>query len=286
MAEPFDARAMPRATWIDDLLDELVRQPLNADERTKKAPGTYLGWPRDRIFSEVVEYGQAEFDEPIGHLSPEDRARLYALYNMPRHLDELSEAFSQLFASAKAIGTPTVVDLGCGPFTAGLALAGQLGKAKPFRYYGVDRAESMRTLGAAFAEEARSRNRLNTRTVIEFHEDLDAVDFGGIRGDITIAVASYLLASKTLDVDELVSSMERAFERIGPGPVAVLYTNSAKPYPNRTYPAFRDGLIGAGFQMKVDVVEVFEETKNPQQLRYAIFVRQPSVRIRLDRKKK
>ena len=38
--------------------------------------------------------------------------------------------------------------------------------------------------------------------------------------------------------------------------------------------------------MKVDAVEVFEKTKNPQQLKYAIFVRQPSVRVALDRKKK
>jgi SAM-dependent methyltransferase len=270
-----------RQPWMDDLLEELVHGPIRTDKRTRENPGTYLGWPSDRIFAEVIEYGQADFDTAKGHLSGDDRALLYARFNMGRHLDELGEAFSKLFADASRMGKPTILDLGCGPFTAGLALSGALGPGRSFRYYGIDRATSMCALGARFAAGARTRGQLHPQTSLVFGSDLQAVDFGPICGTATIAVASYLLASSTIDVDQLVQSMLDAFNRIGPGPVAVLYTNSAHPIPNKKYPEFRERLLAAGFELRVDATELFAKTRNPKELKYALLSRSATLTLPL-----
>jgi SAM-dependent methyltransferase len=272
-----------RPRWLDDLLAEEVHRPIREDSRTVDAPGTYLGWPQSRVFDEVLGGGQADFSEALQHLTVDDRALLYARFNQPRHLEELGEAFTQLFATLANVGSPTVIDLGCGPFTAGLALAVALGPSHRFRYYGVDRAPAMLTLGKRFAEGARARGALHYATTCTLALQLDDVDFGLPRGDLTLVVASYLLASPTIDPRELVVSATNAADRVGPGPVAVLYTNSAKPTPNAKYPAFRDALVAAGFELVVDAVGRFVTTRNPADLRCALFLRRERLAIPLER---
>jgi SAM-dependent methyltransferase len=270
-----------RPNWLAELLKEEVDNRIQRDLRSVSNPGTYLGWPKDRIFWDVLGAGQADFDATVGHLSGEDRALLYAKYNQPRHLDELNSAFDSLFAGATRAGRPTILDLGCGPFTAGLAVAATLGPNRPFRYYGVDRAKAMRVLGERFAEQARSRGALHRDTTYWFGANLDTIDFGPIRGDLTVAVASYLLASRSLNIADLLASLFQGLQRIGPGPVAVLYTNSAEPGPNIKYPAFRDGLKANGFEVYVDYVEVFRGTKTPKKLRYALFFKRANTKVQL-----
>ena len=75
---------------------------------------------------------------------------LYAYLNQLGHLEELIAAFRQLLACSKP-KNPIVVDIGCGPFTGGLALIATLGDDSCFDYIGVDSAESMRRLGKRFA---------------------------------------------------------------------------------------------------------------------------------------
>lgn len=265
--------------WLDAAIDDEILTKIDSDPRTLASPGTFLGWPKNKIFIDVLGFGQANFDASVGHLSPADRAVLYARYNQPRHLDELSDAFGKLLATSQYAGRPTILDLGCGPFTAGLAFAATFGPAKEFRYFGIDIATSMCELGARLAEAARRRHGLNPRTTCIFDDDLDNINFGSIRGDLTVVVASYLLASPTLDVKVLVSKVLNALKRIGPGPAAVLFTNSAAPHLNTKYPEFRDSLVKAGFTVEADATELFLPTKNPKDLRYALFFRKAQTHI-------
>jgi hypothetical protein len=260
--------------WLIDLIREEVHERVWTDPRTVEKPGTLLGWPRDRIYSEVLKGGQADFDEPVGHLSGADRALLYANYNLPRHRDELCDAFEQLFRSSALVGAPTLIDLGCGPFTAGLALAATLEGKSYFHYHGFDRASSMLELGQRLAESAARRGAFHGRTTWHFAKDLDGHDFGRIRNDTTIIVASYLLASVTVQVEPLVSSVLSSLHRIGPGPVALLYTNSAKDWPNRNFDEFKEALMAGGFTVVSDAVERFQRTKAPAGLRYALLFRE------------
>ena len=255
--------------WLDRVIDQVVNDPINDDCRT--TANTYLGWPRDTVFFEVIKGGQADFDAPQKELAGPDKALLYAKYNQSRHLDELRCAFDKLFKTSVLSNRPTVVDLGCGPFTAGLSLASVLGPEKMFRYYGVDRYESMLSLGNQMAEATKAQGALHPQTYLQFTDNLSNIDFGAVRGELTIFVASYLLASPTLDPEELVAEILAAHKRIGPGPCAVLYTNSSNPKAREKFPAFSDSLIAGGFQSFREKVERFELTRNPKDLHYALF---------------
>ncbi|WP_147470174.1 hypothetical protein [Corallococcus sp. AB049A] len=262
-----------RPYWLTELLGSEITSRINNDPRTIKTPNTFLGWPKNQIFWDVIGGGQADFDSPVGHLSGEDRALLYAKYNQPRHIDELEHAFTQLFPHGKANGTPTLIDLGCGPFTAGLALASTFGPNQPFEYHGIDRAAAMRSLGEHLAKETHKRGAFHPKTTWRFSDNLATHDFGKLRGTLSLVVASYLLASPTLDEIHLASSIVDALRRIGPGPAAILYTNSARPEPNKKFPPFRDALRAHGFTVEVDHIDRFKETKNPADLRYALLFR-------------
>ncbi|TAM33250.1 MAG: hypothetical protein EPN68_01835 [Rhodanobacter sp.] len=245
-------------------------------------PGTLLGWPRDTIFGQVISAGQADFDRPIGHLSSDDRALLYADFNQRRHLDELSHAFRQLVDNRPLSAGLKILDLGCGPFTAGLSFAEVVGDTVPFRYFGVDRSSAMSRLGQTLADGARASGGLHELTSIWFGDNLANADFGPVRGEPTIIVASYLLASPTLDSRALVGELEDALNRVGPGMAAVLYTNSAMAVATQKYPAFKAALMERGFQEKVDCMERFTDTdKEPKQLHYALFVRPATTTIQI-----
>jgi hypothetical protein len=56
-----------------------------------------LNLSAEEIFNQVIGGGQADFDTPYLHLSGAERALLYAYFNQLGHLEELIEAFSQLF---------------------------------------------------------------------------------------------------------------------------------------------------------------------------------------------
>ncbi|WP_321804278.1 hypothetical protein [Burkholderia sp. BCC1988] len=256
---------------MKQLISDVIEKPIDADERTTAS--TLLGWPRDQIFRDVIGRGQADFTSEIGHLSAYDRALLYAKYNQGRHLDELCHAFDRLLGE-QVIARPTVIDVGCGPFTAGLAFAASIGPREPFRYFGIDRAPSMLELGGVLATGARHRGAFHPLTTWAFGQSLDELDFGPVRGEWVVVVASYLLASPTLVVDELVASILGALTRFGPGPVAVLYTNSANAAARAKFPAFRDSLMREGFEVKADFVERFvDTTKTPKDLHYALLFR-------------
>jgi SAM-dependent methyltransferase len=271
-----------RPGWLRALIDQEVHDRLRCDPRTLEQPGTLLGWPQDRIFTDALKGGLADFDAPVGSLSGADRALLYARFNLPRHLDELGEAFGQLFQASGRAGDPTVVDLGCGPFTAGLALAAALGPEAVFRYHGIDRATSMRGLGRRFAEGARERGAFHPKTTWAFGSDLDAHDFGAPSGDTTVVVASYLFANPSVDPQALAAGVLRALERIGPGPAAFLYTNSAAPRLNESFRPFSDALVEDGFRVVTDGTERFERTRNPTDLHYALLYREERTEVDLE----
>ena len=181
---------------------------------------------------ESIGGGQADFDSPSGDLSPDDLALLYAYLNQKGHLEELLAAFGQLLAGSKP-PNPIVVDIGCGPFTGGLALAATLGQDPCFDYIGVDRADSMRRLDARLACSALVPGRVTTH----WTADIDTVDWPHPSGwrDV-IVIVSYLFASPNLGAEAMFDGLDRLLHRLGHGAVTLLYTNSSRPEPNRQYP--------------------------------------------------
>ncbi len=246
--------------------------PIQNDPRSSN--GTSLGRQPDWIFNHAIGGGQANFDQWIEDLSPRNRVMLYALFNQKAHVDELIHAFNKFLPDPNSFKGATVIDIGCGPFTAGLALANVIGNAVKFRYFGIDRSSEMCLFANELSNEVRILGELHGSTEVSFQQSVDAIDFGQRRGaEITVFVLSYLLASETIDVDALVAEIDRTALRIGMGQTFVLYTNSAREEARTNYPSFKDRMIAIGFRVHVDETETFEDSDKPREIHYALFER-------------
>lgn len=268
-----------------DMLKEIRRAvivgPIQKDGRNTTQPNTLLGHDKDWIFRTAIGGGQANFDEDIENLKPRDRAMLYAWFNQPGHLLELQHAFGQLLKNPADLHDATVIDVGCGPFTAGLALAAVLGSSITFRYFGVDTSQAMRELGGDLAKQAQSVGALNAKTLVRLEASLE--DFKGEepRAGWTFVVLSYLLASRTLNVETVVDQILAVCDQLRFGPVALLYTNSAREGARDKYPKLEEQLIGAGFESEGARVDQLEVGGRIRPVHYALFVRSPLAKIPL-----
>lgn len=261
--------------WLNELRSTEIVSKVKADARTRS--DCLLGVQKTRIFHEVLGGGQADFDSPWQELSTDDRALLYAYFLQKAHIEELMTAFAMLFANSSIVD-PVVIDLGCGPFTGGLALGAVLGTTAPYSYIGIDRSAAMRRLGERVASAAVRMDGIAT-TVCHWGDDLDSVQWTSPpKWRPVIVIVSYLLASPTLDACALVAQVEKLLLRLGRGPVTVLYTNSPRPDANRSFPAFSTALKAAGFTLKqyeTGKIQIERSGgKQDRELRYALFHRQ------------
>jgi hypothetical protein len=260
-------------SWLAQLRRQQIIDVVNSHPTTHD--NLVLNLSPEEIFNQVICGGQADFDTPYLHLSGAERALLYAFFNQLGHLEELIEAFSQLFRNGSPQDSLIVFDAGCGPFTGGLALSSVINK--PFSYIGVDRSVSMRDLGERLASSAQDLGVLNCSDR-QWVADFDGIKWQRPPGWRPIlVVASYLLASPTLDVAVFVRNIEAVCKLFGRGPVTVLYTNSPLMRANRSFPLFRNRLRDRGFRIIADdqgeiTIERSQGFRR-RQLRYALFQR-------------
>ena len=264
---------------LPDWLDKLRRTEIV--DRVKNDPrsvgGTALGIDAEKATRDAAGWGQADFDEPWRDLSPDDRVLLYANFFQLGHLEELIEAFGQLFGASDHPDDPIVVDVGCGPFTGGLALASRFPRNTRMDYIGVDRASAMRRFGEHLTSVAENNPDL-PRICRHWASDVDSVSWNRAPGwRPVIVIVSYLLASRTLDVAVLIPELDRLLGRLGRGSVTVLYTNSVRDEANHSYSTFRALLCERGFDLRKDdkgaiPVERGQDVKT-RRLRYALFHR-------------
>ena len=81
---------------LDLRRDEIV---LRVQSDPRSVGDLVLGVDRDAAL-DAIDWGQANFDEPTGMLSAEDQVLLYAYFNQLGHIEELSEAFRQIFSQS------------------------------------------------------------------------------------------------------------------------------------------------------------------------------------------
>ena len=263
--------------WLQELRTTEVVCRVRDDLRS--VHGSFLGLSRQGAL-DAIEWGQAPFDEPLGGLTAKDRVLLYAYFNQKGHLEELTEAFRMIFSNT-APENPIVIDLGCGPATGGLAMAGVL-PSPVFDYIGVDSSKAMRSFGEHLASRAPQLSDVRCH----WASDLAAVEWDRAPGwRSVLIIVSYLLASPTLNPIRLVADLNELLAKLGKGRVTMLYTNSPTPKANLNLPAFRKALLEAGFDMPADgtgeiVVERWEGDRS-RPLRYAVFHRPAGRRLRL-----
>ena len=258
--------------WLENIRSSEIVERVKYDPRS--VGQTILGFDIDTAQREILESGQADFDKSWGDLTPDDRVLVYAYLNQLGHLEELIEAFDQIFHANKPPSRPVVIDLGSGPCTGGLAFASaQSGKPR-FDYIGVDRSRSMRVLGERLVSSAPHLDEIRR----QWTEDIPSVQWHDAPGwRPVIVIVSYLLASPTLLPTQLINQLEGLLRKIGNGPVTVLYTNSAQPIANRRFADFLEALRDIGFKLYADNVGMVEINRwsgiAERKLRYALFYR-------------
>ena len=261
--------------WLGELRRSEVVDRVASDPRSRS--GSVLGLQRNEAM-DAIGWGQAQFDEPWRGMSPADRALLYAYFNQKGHLEELIEAFRAIFAN-RSPKDLIVIDLGCGPCTGGLALAAVLDRPA-FDYIGVDVSMTMRDLGETLAGAAPRLDDVRRR----WARDLQSVQWDRAPGwRPVLVIVSYLLASPTLDAVQLVADLDELLAKLGNGRVTMLYTNSPRAGANRSFPAFKQAMQQAGFEIPADgtgqiVVERWSGNRM-REVRQAVFHRDRKNRL-------
>lgn len=240
--------------WLRRLRKTEIVDRVLKDSRSGE--GTLLGVPADAA-QDAIGWGQADFDQPYGDLSSDDRVLLYAYLNQLGHLEELTAVFGHLFRTNRP-DSPIIVDIGCGPFTGGLAIAAMLESESSPDYIGVDQSKAMLRFGKRVAAAALAYDEV-PRLRAHWARDLPSISWGDPPGwRPVIVIVSYLFASPTLDAGALADQLEALFHRLGRGQVMVLYTNSTKPRPNLPLADFHEKLTAAGFRRWADHEETIE----------------------------
>jgi len=273
-----DAVGLPG--WLRALRRAEITDRVHTDPRSEG--NSLLGMQADEA-QRAIDFGQANFAEARGSLSSDDLVLLYAHLNQLGHIEELVEAFRQYFNHSSP-PCPIVLDIGCGPFTGGLALAATLTDSR-FDYIGVDASEAMRRLGERLASSALIPGEV-TRL---WAPTLDAVAWPHPPGwREVIVIVSYLFASPTLDSEALFHNLIALLDRLGRGGVTLLYTNATRETANRAYPAFRENLCATDFRVVKDATgEIVVKRRNrstQRPLRYALFRRDRREELCLGRK--
>lgn len=237
--------------WLLRLRREQVVKPVQNDERSKES-GDVFGMTLGEA-QVAIDWGRTDFDKPYGDFSPDDLVILYAYCNQKRHLVELTAVFRHVFRKARP-SEPILVDMGCGPFTGGLALAGVIGSGCSFDYIGMDQSEAMLRFGRKLAAAANDIDGV-PRIRAQWVNSLTKVSWSPAPSwRPVIVVASYLLASRTLRLEPLVCQLNSLLDRLGRGAVTFVYTNSPKPGPNVSFPNLQERLAALGFEPHGDEV--------------------------------
>ncbi len=214
--------------YIDDIIDN--------DPRTTGDKS--LGFCGQYISNFILEKGRTDFEQHTAKISPEDKVNLYCRKNMKWHLAHLQRSFeilkSRLLPIMNGPTPPWVIDIGCGPGTACLALADSFGKST-FDYTGIDIAWPMRKKAGRLLRAARRCNFAKFN-VVDFHQNWEKLSPPSGRN--ILIICSYFLSSRSLN-DLQLSSLANFLNRISGGElnqnVSLYYLNSANPLAGKGY---------------------------------------------------
>jgi SAM-dependent methyltransferase len=239
---------------MEDLHFEHVIRKVK-DSRTDWDENVSLGYPFDVIRDEVINKGRADFraghqHNEYGGLTADEKVLLYCFVNMKLHFFEALSAFRAYKASLKSLfdsKLPTrMVDLGCGPGTAGLALAECL-KQPNVRYIGLDIAKAMHRKATSMLRAAIDRSLLGKRSALTMTSSWSNLrTFPAAYTAPTNALfnATYLFASDSLDVDDVCKAVMAYKDSAYVKRLLFVYSNTDTEISGEKFQAFKKKMQG------------------------------------------
>jgi hypothetical protein len=232
-----------------------------------------MGFPMEQIRTSILARGLADFSvgyrEPSGlSLSPDELVSLYSYSNMKGHFFTCSATFQEhqevLEDLFKPRGRVLMIDVGCGPATACLALADLL-PSRRIDYIGIDSAEAMRAQAQKLFEAAKDGAKLlQTDSVPAFKPCWTAVPVEHIaHEDSVMLVFSYFFASKSLmaqDVKGMAAWVASLASTRAGRPLLSFYMNSTDHRANEKYYQLRTCLGVASPQQPLPAKQIEFQT--------------------------
>ncbi len=202
-----------------------------------------LGYDSYTIRSQIINFGQTNFDNGYEELKPSEVIKLYSYFNMRKHYYSslsLFERFEPLKRLYQANGIIKFIDIGCGPATSGIALTDFLYSITDtpifFDYFGVDYYKSMRDEAKYFMDNSIYKPALHE----EYIKNLNDFNFDWLLNANSIFVnACYLFASDSLNEIELAESIQNIKRAKPDVPFYFLFQNTTNTLKNQKYYQFK-----------------------------------------------
>jgi len=206
-----------------------------------------LGLDTFTIRSEVINFGQANFDKPYKKLKPADIVKLYCYFNMRKHYYSSLYLFERCAWIKKIIskeGCLKFIDVGCGPATSGIALTDYLLTTKnsnqKFDYIGVDFYDSMLAAASDFMINSVYREC----TTNDFIKSITEINNDKLKSANSIILNTcYLFASPTLKIDLLATEINNLLNAYSSLPRFLLFQNTTDAAKNIKYELFKTKLL-------------------------------------------
>lgn len=217
---------------LSELFKELVVKPFEDPDPLTQA---WIDHVKNRAFryhrETILKQGRTNFDEPFEGLTSKEKVLIYCLHYMPMHLFSSYHIFTKHFApvSDKVI----LIDFGCGPLTSGIAFWAST-RQSDITYVGIDSSQGMR-------DKAREINRhgpyesepffTKGKVTSDWNRLSQSLDDYIMRGDQTQIIFNfcYLLASNTLDTENLSNVLIQIVEKYNQHKMFVIYQNPPIP---------------------------------------------------------
>jgi hypothetical protein len=233
--------------------DQVVK-PVCEHPDTDLTENDLFGLPFELVRDEVICKGRADFSVGYEHarygkITAEQKLLLYSFINFKKHFYACRRAFEtyRVELGRLWIGErPAVIDLGCGPGTAGLALCDSF-PGTTWDYVGVDSAAPMLAQTDRMLSSGKRAGLMDPQSLVWLCKDWNECRTSVIRQTAPVLLlCSYLFASASLSPAVLsdLAGWVRSFLTTSDRPVTLLlYLNSTIPVAGASYESFKQ-LIG------------------------------------------
>ena len=213
---------------LSELFKELVVKPFENPNPPTQAWIDYVKNKDDKYHRKtILEQGRTNFDESFEGLTSKEKVLLYCFHSMPRHLFSSYHIFTKHLTSVS--DKVIFIDFGCGPLTSGIAFWAST-RQSDITYVGIDSSQRMR-------DKAREINKHGPygsepffrkgRVTSDWNRLSQSLDDYIMRGDQTQIIFNfcYLLASNTLDIENLSNVLIQIVEKYNQHKMFVIYQN-------------------------------------------------------------
>jgi hypothetical protein len=245
---PSELKTVIMEKVVAEILNHPNTQSWNNEVSSKlQADNTFNNTTKDHHRLNLCGQGQADFRNGVAGLTTEDIALLYCYYFFQMHFTSSTALFHYysnlivgLFNESNKI---CFVDIGCGPFTSGLAflhftrlkgIKDKIGNRiaeTQLEYYGIDNADSMRNLGSVL--QSTYEMTVNDggfkyfgTAQNSFYQNIP--ELIGQRGEETTIILNccYFFASETLNVQDFTTAIQQLINNNPNSRILLFYQNA------------------------------------------------------------